>query len=178
MRGLHRLVKRLAALLMALMLMAAFYLYALMREDEQSKRNAQWVVAQEEDGLAAFGGLQSADPGALARAMGCAIPLPPQLQQGQVEDAGHHGYYARRLRADDGQVRVEGVRPASASPLIRPDGLPFTHSEKTLLGIPMLSAQDDQHRYYYLATEQAAFLITLPAGAQEDLLRGFIIAEP
>ena len=173
-----RLLKRLAALLMALLLMAAFYLYALMREDEHSKRDAQWVVAQETTELKPFGGMDSADPGQLARAMGCAIPLPPMLQMSRVNDGSHHGYYVRRLEAGDGRVWVTGVRPASASPIIRPEGLAFTHSNKTLLGIPMLSAQDAQHSYYYLATDQAAFVIRLPLDQQEELLKGFIIAEP
>lgn len=172
------LLKRLAALLMALLLMAAFYLYALMREDEQSKRTAQWVVAQEEDELRPFGGMEAADPAALAQAMGCAIPLPPQLQLSRVSDQRHHGYYVRRLTAGDGHALVLGVRPASASPLIRPEGLHFTHASKTLLGIPMLSAQDDLYSYYYLATEQAAFVIRLPLPHQDELLSSFIIAEP
>ncbi|NLA52732.1 MAG: hypothetical protein GX858_00025, partial [Clostridiales bacterium] len=40
-------MKKLAALILALILMTAFYLYALLREDEATKGTDRWVVASE-----------------------------------------------------------------------------------------------------------------------------------
>lgn len=171
-------IKKVFALLMALLLMASFYLYALMREDEESKRSEQWVVAGAGDQLSAFGGLESTDGQALAMAMGSLVPLPRTLSQGQVSDSSYHGYYARQLMATDGQSTVLGVRPASASPLIRPEGLAFSQTDRTLLNYPLLRAMDEQHSYYYLVTDAAAFILKLPREQETEALRGFLISQP
>lgn len=172
------LLSKLAALLMALMLMASFYLYALMREDEQSKRSDQWVVAAEEGAFGPMGGLSTGDAGLLARAMGVALPLPEGLTAGEISDQSHHGYYARMLRATDGSMLVQGIRPASASAMLRDQRLHYRPSDRTLMGYPMLTAQDAQHAYYYLASEQAAFVIRLPLEGQEASLRALQIVSP
>lgn len=170
-------IKKLLTLLMALVLMASFYLYALMREDEETKRSEQWVVAGGEE-LKAFGGLDSTDGKALARAMGSLIPLPEQLSAGQVTDSSYHGYYVRQLRATDGLSTVLGVRPASASPLIRPEQLSFQHTDRTLLNYPLLKASDELYSYYYLVTDAAAFILQLPRESETETLRGFLISQP
>lgn len=171
-------IKKLLSLLIALLMMSTFYLYALMREDEESKRSEQWVVEGADAQLSAFGGLESTDGQALARAMGSLIPLPRSLSLGQVKDGSYHGYYARQLTATDGQSTVLGVRPASASPLIRPEGLAFSPSERTLLNYPLLRAMDGQQSYYYLVTDAAAFLLKLPRDQETEALRGFLISQP
>lgn len=172
------LIRRLAALLMALLLMASFYLYALMREDEQTKRSDQWVVAAEQGDLEPLGTVNSLEPSHLAQAMAVPLPLPASLLDGRVWDDSHHGYYIRRLSASDSAIRVEGVRPASASALLRDKGLHFTHSAQTLMGYPLLEARDNQLAYYYLSTELAAFLIVLPLADHQAMLQQIRIYNP
>ncbi len=169
-------IKRILSLVLALLLMATFYVYALLRENEETRRSDRWVVAEEDTGLQAFGGMQSTDPAALAKALGSTVPLPEMLLSGTVQDARYHGYYVRTLAASDGRASVRGVRPASASPLIRQNGLRFSSSEKTLLGYPLLEAQDGQHVYYYLVSDLAAFVLQLPL--DQASLQGFVISQP
>ncbi|MHC1786644.1 MAG: hypothetical protein AB9880_06265 [Christensenellales bacterium] len=171
-------IRRSTALLMALLLMGAFYLYALMREDSQAKRSDQWMVTGEDASLEPSGGLQSTDGASLAAAMGSLLPLPASLTSASVEDSSYHGYYARILRATDGLSLVLGVRPASASPLIREKDLDFSHSDKTLLGYPLLAAADETHSFYYLVTDTAAFVLRLPREGETEALRGFLISQP
>lgn len=160
------------SLLMALLLMGSFYLYALMREDEQTKRSEQWVVAEEQQPVGAMGGFEGTDPGMLARALGVDAPLPLALAQGSVRDAGYHGGYARILDAQGESVRVLGVRPAQAAPLIRDPRLLFSPSDKSLFSLPLMTAQDERYRYDYLITaDMAAFIIITPLDAQGEALR-------
>lgn len=172
------LISKLAALLMALILMASFYLYALMREDEQSKRSDQWVVAADQGDLSPISPLESTDSKQLASAMAAPLPVPERLTQGRVWDDRYHGYAARRFSATDGSALVQGVRPASASPLIRGEKLRFAHSELSMMGYPMLEAQDDSFAYYYFASDVAAFMIQLPIGGHEASLKQIRIVEP
>ena len=169
-------IKKILSLVLALLLMATFYLYALLRENEETRRSDRWVVAEEDTGLKAFGGMQSNEPAALAKALGSTVPLPETLLEGTVQDTRYHGYYVRTLYASDGHATVRGVRPASASPLIRQDGVRFSSSEKTLLGYPLLEAQDSQYVYYYLVSELAAFVLQLPM--DQASLQGFVISQP
>ncbi len=171
-------IKKIISILMALLLMAAFYIYALMREDERTKNSDEWVVAGDEAQLQAFGGIESKDPAALAKAMDSLLPLPGSLTSGSVKDSSYHGYYARVLEATDGESIVRGVRPASASPLIRKDGLSFDYSDKTLLSYPLLWAEDDDYTYYYMVTDTAAFILQLPGPGQATALQGFLISRP
>ena len=61
-------IKRIAALVMALFLMASFYLYALLQEDEETKRTDQWVVAGDDSLTWAQETVISTDPAVLAGA--------------------------------------------------------------------------------------------------------------
>lgn len=172
-------IKRLAALVMALFLMASFYLYALLQEDEETKRTDQWVVAGSDELTRAQDTVISTDPAALASAMGLPLPLPQELQSGRVSDGQYHGYRVRQLEAQGADSAVLGIRPASAAPLIRGSGLEFESTDKTLMSYPLLRAEKDGSAYYYLASEQAAFIIRLPLHLPEDeALSGFILAQP
>ena len=172
-------VKKLASLILALILMSAFYLYALLREDEETKGTERWIVAAVDRDFKAQGTITSLDPAALASAMGLAVPLMPQPQQGEVKDADYHGYYVRLIYASDGEMTVRGVRPASAAPMLRDKDLIFLQSEKTLMNYPLLKAQKDGQNYYFLSTESAAFVIQGNIMTpDEDALTGFILAQP
>lgn len=172
-------IRRIAALVMALLLMVSFYLYALLQEDEETKRSDQWVVAGQDSPLEAKEDLISTNPAALAAAMGLTLFLPRSLDTGSVRDDSYHGYRVRRLEAVSGDTAVSGVLPASAAPLIRGSGLVFESTDKTLMSHPLLRAERDGGIYYYLANEQAAFIIRLPAYQPEDeALSAFILANP
>lgn len=171
-------IKKILSLLIALLLMAAFYIYALLREDEQTKRTDEWVVAGEDTKFAVFGGIDSTDPQILAQAMDSLLPLPGNLTSGSVRDSSYHGYYTRILEATDGESTIWGVRPASASPSIRKTGLSFAHSDKTLLSYPLLWAEDDVNSYYYMITDTAAFFLQLPKHSQSLSLQNFMISQP
>lgn len=172
-------IRRVLALLMALLLMAAFYVYALLREDEQTKQSEEWLVKAQELPFEKMGGLDSTDPAALARAMQMAVMLPQSLVSGAVRDAAYHAAYARLLTASDGSRTVWGVRPASASPLIRPPGLHFESTGQSLHSYPLLRARDDAMVYYYLATgEQGAFVIGMPLSMEGQGLQGIEHIQP
>lgn len=172
-------MKKLASLVLALILMTAFYLYALLREDEATKGTDRWVVASEDTVFKAQGASLSAQPADLASAMGVPLPLPDGLTSGEVKDGSYHGYYVRILQASDGQRTVHGVRPASAASMLRGDELVFAQSDKTLMSYPLLQAELDGKSYYYLSTELAAFVIEVPAGiSDDDALAGFDLITP
>lgn len=172
-------IKRIAALVMALFLMASFYLYALLQEDEETKRTDQWVVAGDNGLTRPQDTVISTDSAELASAMGLPLPLPRELSSGEVKDGQYHGYRVRQLDARSEDAAVLGIRPASAAPLIRDSGLRFESTDKTLMSYPLLRAEKDGSAYYYLASEQAAFIIRLPLHLPEDeSLSGFILAQP
>lgn len=174
-----RILKRILTLLLALLLMGSFYLYALMREDEESKRSEQFIVAQDDAGSRPMGGFTGTDPAALARAMGADSPLPTVLESGQVEDASYHGQYARLLTAQGDGLYVQGVRPASAAPLLRGHDLRFTSMNNSLFSLPLMTAQDEQSRYYYLVTQDmAAFMIRVPLQEGTELLSKLQLFKP
>lgn len=171
-------MRRLLSFLTSLLLMAAFYVYAVMREDSETKRTEQWVVAAEQTQLAPSGGALSTDSRALVRALGAAVPLPRKLLSGRVEDASWHGYYARRLTADDGVTRVSAVRPMSAAPLIRGASLTFASHGRSLYGFPLLEAEDEDMRYLFLITGDAAVMIVTPVREAEASLQAMQLVEP
>lgn len=164
-------MRRLISLIVSLILMAAFYLYAVTREDEETKHTEQWVVDAPQEALTANGGVVSTDGVTLVRAMGAPIPLPSTLSAGQVSDESWHGYYVRRLTATDGQTRVDAVRPLSAAPILRGNTLTFAPGGLSLFGFPLLEAQDESLHYAFLVTQEAAVLIETPLDQFETLLK-------
>lgn len=161
-------IKRILSFLFSLLLMASFYIYAVMREDEESKRAGQWLVAEESPVLEAMGSLAAIDPVALAQKMGSQIMLPRPLSQAQVKDAAYHGRYARLLEAQGGQIQVYAVRPLAAAPLIRPGGIAFTARGRALFGLPLLEGQDDQYTYFFASARDTAYVARLPHAAAQQ----------
>lgn len=78
-------IKRISALVMALFLMASFYLYALLQEDEETKRTDQWVVAGDDSLTRVQETVISTDPAVLAGAMGLSLPLDARAEFGRGE---------------------------------------------------------------------------------------------
>jgi hypothetical protein len=168
-------VRRILAALLSLIVMAAFYVFAVMMEDEESKRTGEFLVAEERKPLTRMEDLKSADAVELARAFGAAIPLPEGLSDGLVQSGTYHGYPTRLVTLQGTLAQVRGIRPASAAPGLMPRDAVFLASGQALLGYPLLAAQGANGVMYSLLTEEAAFLI-FPAAPPEP--GGFTLIEP
>lgn len=168
-------IRRLLAILMSLALMAAFYVFAVMMEDEESKRSDEFLVQADEAQLEKAEAFQSADARALAQAFGVPLPMPEGLINGSVRSGSYHGYTTRLIALEGAAARVTGIRPASAAPGILPGEMVFTASDKALLGYELLAAKRGDEVFYTLLTQDAAFLI-IPLLPPET--GGFSLAEP
>lgn len=171
-------LRRISALVLSALLMAAFYVFAVMQENEETKRSDAFVVQKPELPVARIVPFQSRDGRALAQAFGAAFPLPEGPFTGEVASSGHHGYGVMRLSVQGQISRVEGVRPLSAASSILPGGLRFAASEHALFGYAIMSASDGQTLYYALQTDEAAFVISLPENAAGAPGSGFALQEP
>ncbi len=168
-------IRRLLAILLSLALIAAFYVFAVMMEDEETKRSDEFLVQAAEEPLERTETLQSADTYALAQAFGVALPMPEGLKSGSVKSGSYHGYTTRLIALEGEAAQVTGIRPASAAPGILPEDLVFLASDKALLGYELLRANRGDEVFYALLTGDAAFLIT-PLLPPEP--GGFSLAEP
>ncbi len=103
-------LRRLPAILLTLIIMAVFYLFAVMQENEETKRSDAFVVREPEEAITRIAPFYSQDARALAQAFGAAFPLP----EGSIEEVNsfqHHGYTARRILVKGQVSRVEGPAP-------------------------------------------------------------------
>ena len=169
-------LRRLPAALAVLLMMAAFYLFAVMQENEETRRSDAFVVREPEVPVTRAAPFQSQDAPALARAFGVPLPLP----EGPVQGGGHQRKLPR-LPGDAHQgarpgTQVDGIRPLSAAGSILPSGLRFTASDRALFGYAIMAASDGQTQYYALQTDKAAFLIRVPEAAAPA--GGFALQEP
>ncbi len=162
--------KKILTFILSLLLIAVFYIYALLSEDEDARQSSPWMVTEEKAPLESIGTFTSKDAPALARAMGGAAPLPAELSAGSVEDGSYHGYRTRLLHASAPGLSVRGVRPLSASPLVRTASVTYRPSGAALLGYPLIIAKDDSGFYYYMATEEAAYEIRTQAQDEQESL--------
>jgi len=163
-------VKRIASIALSLILMGVFYVYAVLREDENTKQTEKWVVADEAVPPAPIGLVESTQAKQLALAMGTAVPLPAALSSGSVQDSSYHGYAVRMLEASAPGISIRGVRPSSAAPMVRGGGITYEPSGSALLGYPLIIGRDADSFYYFLVTEEAAYEIrTMPADEQISL---------
>ncbi len=175
MRGPGRLLRRVLAFLLSILVMAAFYLVAVMMENEETRRSDRFLVEAAAVPLHRMEAVESADGRQLARAFGAALPLPEGLSSGRVEAGAYHGYVTRTVSAEGSAARVTGIRPASAAPGILPPEAVFAATDKALMGFPLLHAQEGGQEVYALVTGEAAFLIQPLAPPETG---GFIPTEP
>lgn len=174
-------IKKLFSVLFSLMLLAAFYVYAVLMEDESAHDSPQWMVEEVKPPLDPIETLVSGNSAQLARAMGVSVPLPESKTTGKVESAAYHGYTVHLLHAESGKLSIRGVRPLSAAPLIRTNDVRYLSSNEALLGYPVMIAQKNGHTLYYLATEDAAFEISVQAeskGEAAQLLSPLTLIKP
>lgn len=167
--------QRLIALFLSLLVMAVFYVFAVMMEDEESKRSDTFVVEAVKSPLTRQDSLESSNAAQLAQAFGVALPLPEGFMTGRTRDFTWHAYPAREILLQGAAALVKGVRPAAAAAAILPREADFVSSSKALLGYQMLSAQWGGKTLYALVTKDAAFLIE--PREQEDP-GGFSLVEP
>lgn len=161
-------IKKLFSVLFSIVLLASFYVYAVLMEDENAREAPQWMVEETQPPIGPIDTLLSQDANRLASTMGTAVPLPRTLKEGKVESSRYHGYTVRLLTAKSDTLSVRGVRPLSAAPLIRKDNLVFSSSKEALFGYPVMIAQNGTSVYYYFATENAAFEISVAATTKEE----------
>lgn len=168
-------LKRLFSLLLALLVIAVFYVSAVLLEGGDSKQEEQFIVEAAslplEPGAAQYEG---GDPQALADAFGVPLPVPESFVSGVTRDSRYHAYPSRQVSLEGGKAAIRGVRPASAAPSVLPGELLFTASDKALLGYPLLQAQAGGRTVYALVMEDAAFYI-VPTGDEPG---GFSLLEP
>lgn len=161
-------IRKLLSLLVSLMLVAAFYVYAVLMEDESAKGDAQWVVEETAAPVLPMDAVVASDARTLAAAFGAAAPLPGGSLTGRVESGSYHGYTVRLLNAAGETLSVRGVRPASAAPLVVTRGLRYLAAASALLGFPVMTASKDGTFYYYFAAADAVFEIAVPAQSGQE----------
>lgn len=167
--------KRLLSLALALVVIALFYVSAVLLEGGDEGQAEQFVVeAASLPLLPGTAGYEGNDAQALADAFGAPLPVPEGFTEGATQDSRYHAYLSRRITLQGGKATVKGVRPASAAPSVLPGELLFTASDKALLGYPLLQAQADGQTVYALVMKDAAFYI-IPAAGEPG---GFSLLEP
>ena len=167
-------LKRLLSLLTALVVIAIFYVSAVMLEGMNSPGEDRFTVEAASLPLVPGPGYRGSDAQALADAFGAPLPVPEGLLSGETLDGRYHTYPIRKLRLEGRQETVLGVRPASAAPAVLPKELVFTRSDKALLGYPLMQAQADNKTVYALVMKDAAFYIVPGA----EVPGGFSLYEP
>lgn len=153
-------LSRVLSFALAVLFIAAFYVFAVLLDTADDKQEEQFVVEMAVTPLAPMETVQSQDPQAVANAFGASLPLPEGFVSGKVENTSYHSYQARQVMLQGEKALVTGIRPVSAAPRILDKGLVFLAGERTLLGYPLAVAQTEKGPVYSLMTEEAAFLIT------------------
>ncbi|MDO5022553.1 MAG: hypothetical protein Q4E07_04360 [Eubacteriales bacterium] len=154
-------MKRILSILLSLMLMAMFYVYAVLQQDEEAQPDMRWLVQEEKKPLKIIGEVKSQDAQVLADAFGANIPVPDKVLEGLCFDASYKGQNVHRLNIIGENITIQGVTPHFAAPLIRSEGLKFTEDSSALLGFPLLKADRPNNNEYYIVTQDAAFLFKL-----------------
>lgn len=162
-------LNRIFSFMLAVLFIAAFYVFAVLLDTADDKQDEQFVVEMAVTPLSPMEMVQSQDPQAIANAFGAPLPLPEGFVSGKAEDTSYHGYPARQVMLQGEKALVTGIRPASAAPKILGKELVFLAGGRTLLDYPLAVAQTEKGPVYSLTTEEAAFLITpltdeLPGG--------------
>ena len=170
-----RMIRRLLALLLSLAVMAVFYVFAIMMENEETKHTDEFVVEAPSEPLMPITAFQSLDAQQLADSFGAPIPLPEGFTSGGAADKTYHTYRARIITLQGTAATITGVRPAAAAPSIMPKDAVFLAGSKALLGYPLLEAQGEGGMIFAMHTPEAVFLITPLTDAEPG---GFSLLEP
>lgn len=152
-------MKKIPLILLAILLICVFCLYALMQKDEGADRN--YIVQSAQTTLAPLSPVSSNQAKELVSAFSKTAPLPATIHLGRVEESSYQGQRVRILTVAGDTVTIRGVTPLMAAPLVRTKGASFVSSPFSLFGYSLLSAQKDGQFIYYLTTEDAAFEISV-----------------
>jgi hypothetical protein len=150
-------MKRILSALLSLLLMAMFYVYAVLQKDSEPQANMRWLVQEEERFIEPIGEIKSADAQTLANAFGVSMPAPSNILSGLCFDAKYKGQKAHMLEIIGEKITIQGVTPNFAAPLIRSDSIKFSESKSALLGYPLFKADGTEYNEYYVITQDAAF---------------------
>ena len=167
----HRLVKRVGAALLSLLLMGAVYLAAVLLQSPQETKAAQTA----EESAPTVTRMQSAamdDPAELADMFGCPLPmLPSRTCRGQAGNSTYDGSNARLAYLLYDDFAVYAVQPAAAAPLLlRPRMEVSARNDLTVLGLPAMLCESGGEACLYFSNENAAYAVCVSSGGTEALL--------
>ena len=153
-------LNRILSFVLAVLFIAAFYVFAVLLDTADDKQDKQFVVEMAVTPLSPMEMVQSQDPQVITNAFGAPLPLPEGFVSGKTENTSYHSYQARQVVLQGEKALVTCIRPASAAPKILDKELVFISGERSLLGYPLAVAETENGPVYSLMTEEAAFLIT------------------
>ncbi len=154
-----KILNRVLSFVLAILFIAAFYVFAVLLDTADEKGEEQFVVEMAVTPIGDITPIQSADAQVITNAFGAPLPVPEGFISGMVHNTTYHTYKAMQVSLQGQNAVVTGIRPASAAPKILDPSLVFLAGDRTLLGYPLAVAETDGGRVYSLITEDAAFLI-------------------
>jgi hypothetical protein len=164
------LIKKIITALAALLLMAAFYVLAVIANPARENDTTQWLVTEDAGAITAIGLTQSDSQQELADLFGAAVPRLPDGGQGQVNDASYRGIPARLYSYHTGSVTLLAVRPLDAAPLLLASGYALSPQSVPLLGTQASLAVSGASRRLYFAGDDAAYALTADGLSEADFL--------
>jgi len=153
-------LKRILSILASLLLMGAFYIYAVLQKNDETE-NLTWLVQEEKITLNSIDEIISTDAQILVNSFSVEAPLPEKILSGKCYDTKYKGKLVHILEINAENMQIKGVTPAFAAPLVRKTNLRFLNDNVALFGFPLLKAQDNFNTVYLIVTNKAAFSFTI-----------------
>ena len=163
-------IRKILTLLAALLLMAAFYVLAVLADPATEKGASPFLVREDTD-LGASVRFASGSQGELAGAFGAAVPRLPYDGQGKVENTSWRGIAARYYTFKTGHGTVSAVRPADAAPMLLLPGHALSLQNYQLLGMQASLASSGDSRCLYFAGDDSAYSFAAEGLSAEDFLQ-------
>lgn len=159
-------------MIMSVFVAALLIVFAVMAErPEEEKRAAAYAVTEEET-LAAVPATDSDDMSALTRVFGARLlALRGEHVAGQVRNGSFEGGMARLAALHFDSLTVSAVRPASAAPLLKPEGMEVTLTDGvSVLGMPAVLFEGNGAFCLCFSDEAAAYSVYREGGVREEFL--------
>ena len=158
--------------MIALLAAALLIVFAVMAERPEEEKRAAAYAVTEEEALAAVPATDSDDMSALTRVFGARLPaLKNERVAGQVRNGSFEGKTARLATLRFDSLTVSAVRPASAAPLLKPDGLDVVLADgASVLGMPALLFEGKGAYCLCFSDEAAAYSVYREGGTREEFL--------
>ncbi len=164
--------KRFGLLILAFLLVATFYLFAIMIEKPAADKQGQFAVVDDTP-VTRIQASSSTDIRTLARLFGAPLPgLSGQSVAGEARNASYNGQAALQFTLNyPGGIVLTAVRPVDAAPLLlRSNMSVVAQSGWSALSLPAMLAQDDDALCLYFSDEQAAFSLYVPGVNADGLV--------